>query len=282
MEEQSPGFERHFRNVLGHFASGVSIVTGIDAGAPVGVTVQSFCSLSLDPPLILLAPSLQSHTWPHLEHAGRFCVNLLAEGQAGLARQFARSGGDKYAGVRWTASRVTRSPVIEGVIAWIDCRLESVHPGGDHVIAVARVLDLEARMDIRPLVFFQSGFQRVISTDPAVGEARAVVLHVRDMDAACRYYADGLGLSLLFRDGDRWATFSAGNFNIALATGDGNVLPEAAVTIKVADVAAALERAVTGGAQLVDPPAEGEHEIRAAFRDPDGHLFYLYSPLLER
>ncbi len=244
-----------------------------------GLTVQSFTSLSLEPPLILLAPGRGSLTWPNIERAGRFCVNLLAEGQAALARKFAGTREDRFDGVRWTASPVTRSPVLEGVIAWIDCELDAVHQGGDHVIVVARVLDLEARMDIRPLVFFRSGFQRVVSTDPALGEARAVVLNVRDMDAACRYYSERLGLSLLFRDGDRWATFSAGNFNIALATGDRNVRPEAAVTIKVADVVAALERAVRDGAELVDPPAPGQHEVRAAFRDPDGHLFYIYSPL---
>lgn len=151
-------FEQHFKNVLGHFASGVAVVTAIDGGEPVGLTIQSFCSLSLDPPLILLCPALTSTSWPRVERAGRLCVNLLAEGQAALARQFARSGGDKYAGVRWTDSAQTHSPLLEGALAWVDCEIERSHQGGDHIIAVCRVLDLAVRNDLRPLIFFRSGF----------------------------------------------------------------------------------------------------------------------------
>src|SRR5262245_20087411 len=113
--------EQHFRAVLGHFATGVAAVTAIDEGEPVGLTIQSFCSLSLDPPLILLCPALSSTSWPRVERAGRLCVNLLADGQEELARQFARSGTDKYAGVRWAPSADTGSPVLEGALAWIDC-----------------------------------------------------------------------------------------------------------------------------------------------------------------
>jgi flavin reductase (DIM6/NTAB) family NADH-FMN oxidoreductase RutF len=140
-------YEHHFRTVLGHFATGVAVVTAVDEATPVGLTIQSFCSLSLDPPLILLCP-------------GRLCVNLLSEGQEQVARQFARSGADKYAGVAWAPSRDTASPMLDGALAWIDCQVETTYPGGDHLIVVCRVLDLAARTDLRPLLFFQSGFQR--------------------------------------------------------------------------------------------------------------------------
>jgi flavin reductase (DIM6/NTAB) family NADH-FMN oxidoreductase RutF len=155
------GYEHHFREVLGHFATGVAVVTAVNGGEPVGMTIQSFCSLSLDPPLILLCPALSSTSWPRIEPVGRLCVNLLSDGQEGLARQFARSGAYKYAGVSWTPSADTGSPMLEGALAWIDCGIETIHPGGDHLVVICRVLDLAARTDRRPLMFFQSGFKRM-------------------------------------------------------------------------------------------------------------------------
>src|SRR5262249_54865532 len=152
-------YDSQFRTVLGHFATGVAIVTAVSDGRPVGMTVQSFCSLSLDPPLILLCPGNSSTSWPRIASAGQLCVNLLADGQQEIARQFARSGADKYAGVVWTPSADGGSPIIDGALAWIDCRIESTFPGGDHLIVVCRVLDLGARTDLRPLIFFQSGFR---------------------------------------------------------------------------------------------------------------------------
>lgn len=280
MTDETVRFERHFRAVLGHFATGVAIVTGMSDDTPVGMTVQSFCSLSIDPPLFLLCPGLTSTSWPRIQNSKRLCINLLAEGQAGLARNFARSGGDKYAGVGWRPGAVTGSPVLDEALAWIEGEIESVSPGGDHLIAVCRVLDLESRTDLRPLVFFQSGFQRLI--DPAaapLGDVRSVVLSVSDMDAACRYYGDGLGFALLFRDGDSWAVFGGGHFNVALAGADRQLAGEMAVNVKVADVEAALQRASRAGGTIVEQASRGEHEVRGAFRDPEGHIFYVYAPV---
>jgi 3-hydroxy-9,10-secoandrosta-1,3,5(10)-triene-9,17-dione monooxygenase reductase component len=265
--------------VLGHFASGVSIATAICEEKPVGLTIQSFTSLSLDPPLILLSPARSSTTWPLIRRAGRLCVNILAEGQADLARQFARSGIDKYAGVSWKPAPSTQSPLFPDALAWIDCEIEHEYEGGDHFVVICRVLDLGAEHPGRPLVFFQSGFQRLV--DPgmtAFGDVRSVVLSVADMEASCQFYGERLGLELLFRDGDRWALYGGGDFNLALA-GPGQALPDPmAVNIKVADVAAALRTLAEAGVQVVEPITFAEHEVRGAFRDPDGHLFYVYSP----
>jgi len=273
-------FERHFRAVLGHFASGVAVVTAIDRGSPVGVTIQSFCSLSIDPPLILLCPSRASTSWPRIREAGRLCVNLLAEGQADLARQFAQPGVDKYDGTPWRPAPVSGSPILEEALAWIDCEIQSEHDGGDHTVAVCRVVDLDADHARRPLVFFQSGFQRLLEAGTeALGDVRSVVLSVANMDRACDYYEKGLGLTPLFRDGDRWAAFSGGDFNIALAGAGQRIAAEMAVNIKVPNVELALARAAAAGATVVERPSRGAHEIRGAFRDLDGHLFYVYSPL---
>jgi 3-hydroxy-9,10-secoandrosta-1,3,5(10)-triene-9,17-dione monooxygenase reductase component len=145
------------REVLGHFASGVTVVTAVTGEGPIGFTCQSFSSLSLDPPLVAFAPARTSTTWPRLRDAGRFCVNVLAEEQSGLSRQFARSGTDKFAGVSWAPSPYG-SPVLDGVVAWIDATLEAEHDGGDHTIAVARVLDLGADASRTPLLFHRGAY----------------------------------------------------------------------------------------------------------------------------
>ena len=148
---------RVMRDVLGHFASGVTVVTAMTAEGPVGFTCQSFSSLSLEPPLVAFAPARTSRTWPQLREAGRFCVNVLSEEQSELSRQFARSGTDKYAGVGWSPSP-HGSPRLDGAVAWIDSELWAEYDGGDHVIVVARVLDLGADAARTPLLFHRGAY----------------------------------------------------------------------------------------------------------------------------
>jgi flavin reductase (DIM6/NTAB) family NADH-FMN oxidoreductase RutF len=145
------------RDVLGHFASGVTVVTADTADGPLGFTCQSFSSLSLDPPLVVFAPARTSWTWPRLREIGHFCVNVLAEHQTALSQAFARSGVDKFVGVPWTRSR-HGSPVLEDVVAWIDCELWAEYDGGDHTLVVSRVLDLGAHPERRPLLFHRGGY----------------------------------------------------------------------------------------------------------------------------
>ena len=145
------------REVLGHFASGVTVVTAVTDEGPIGFTCQSFSSLSLDPPLIAFAPARTSRTWRQLREIGRFCVNVLAEGQDAVSQIFARSGTDKFVGVPWTPS-AHGSPVLDAVVAWIDGELWAEYDGGDHTIVVARVLDLGAHPDRRPLLFHRGAY----------------------------------------------------------------------------------------------------------------------------
>ena len=145
------------RDVLGHFASGVTVVTAETPEGPIGFTCQSFSSLSLDPPLVALAPARTSRTWTRLREIGRFCINVLAEGQDAVSQNFARSGTDKFAGVRWSPS-THGCPVLHGVVAWIDGELWAEYDGGDHTIVVARVLDLGAVPDRRPLLFHRGAY----------------------------------------------------------------------------------------------------------------------------
>lgn len=158
----APVDARHFRQVLGHFASGVTVVTAATATGPVGFTCQSFTSLSLAPPLVALAPGKHSTSWPRIAVAGAFCVNILAEEQTEECRRFAVSGtdaDDKFAGVDWVAAP-SGAPILSGALAWVDCRLLVVHDAGDHELVLGRVLDLGVR-EGDPLLFYQGRFRRL-------------------------------------------------------------------------------------------------------------------------
>ena len=145
-----------FRAVLGHFASGLVLVTGMDGDRPAGFTCQSFFSLSLDPPLIALAPGRSSTSWPKVSSSGYICVNVLAEDQEALARTFSQSGVDKFEGVGWSAS-ANGAPRLSGALAWLDCTIEEVHEAGDHWLVTARVTELESGSG-QPLLFYRGGF----------------------------------------------------------------------------------------------------------------------------
>lgn len=132
------------------------MVTGIDRG-PVGFTCQAFAALSLDPPMVVIAPSKASKSWPRIARMRAFCANILASNQAGLARAFSVSGADKFAGVGWDESPVSGAPILRGAVAWAECRLEEIYEGGDHQLATARVVML-GQGDGPPLLFYRGGF----------------------------------------------------------------------------------------------------------------------------
>jgi 3-hydroxy-9,10-secoandrosta-1,3,5(10)-triene-9,17-dione monooxygenase reductase component len=169
-DERLPLDPAEFRHVLGHFASGVTVITAPaadDESGPAGFACQSFASLSLDPPLVAFMVARTSTTWPRIARAGVFCVNILGAEQSGLCRAFAvRSAQrpDKFAGVRYGAAPVTGSPRLAGVPAWIDCTIHAVHTGGDHLIVVGRVEALgteeEAASAAGPLIFHRGSFGR--------------------------------------------------------------------------------------------------------------------------
>ncbi|MFE9299637.1 flavin reductase family protein [Streptomyces sp. NPDC006856] len=159
-DERPPVAPAEFRRVLGHFASGVTVVTTRDADGPAGFACQSFASLSLDPPLVSFMVARTSTTWPRIARAGAFCVNILGAEQGALCRGFAVSGADKFAGVPYGESAATGSPLLDGVPAWIDCRVHAVHTGGDHLIVVGRVEALGAAEEGDPLLFHRGAFGR--------------------------------------------------------------------------------------------------------------------------
>lgn len=147
-----------FRSTLSQFATGVVIATGCLAGEPAGFAVQSFSSLSLDPPLVALFPAKTSTSWPKLRESGSFCINILSSQQKDVCDLFALSGVDKYAELSWHPG-VTGSPVLDNVLAYVDCDLEVEHEAGDHTIAVGRVREISVMDKTRsPLLFFRGGY----------------------------------------------------------------------------------------------------------------------------
>lgn len=146
-----------FRRVLGHFPTGVTVVTGLDGDEPVGLTIGSFTSVSLDPPLVGFLPGTGSATWSAMATGGRFCVNVLSADQAEVCWTFAKSNveGSRFDGLTWH-TEATGAPIIDGSLAWIDCEVEQVIEMGDHYFVLGSVQALGGG-DGDPLLFFKGG-----------------------------------------------------------------------------------------------------------------------------
>jgi 3-hydroxy-9,10-secoandrosta-1,3,5(10)-triene-9,17-dione monooxygenase reductase component len=169
---------RRFRQVLGHFCTGVTVITAL-AGAerePVGFACQSFAAVSLEPPLVLFCPSRASATWPRIERAGHFCANVLTDGQRQLSRRFgvsAATGTDKFAGLRWRACS-SGAPVLEGALTWIGCAIQAVHEAGDHYVVIGRVTELGECASESPLLFYRGRYSQTAAASPEEGPPEVV------------------------------------------------------------------------------------------------------------
>lgn len=150
-----------FFRLMASFASGVTVVTsrGTD-GVPRGFTASAFSSLSLDPSLCLVGVDLRTESLPSIRESGGFVVNILSQGQEEVSRRFASKLPDKFDGLTFRDGESTNAPIINGVLAWIECRVQEILPGGDHVILVGKIVDGTAN-DESPLVYFRGQYQRL-------------------------------------------------------------------------------------------------------------------------
>ena len=157
----------HFRTIMGHFPTGVTVVTAMSPDIdgtgpqPVGFTIGSFTSVSLDPPLVGFLPQVGSSTMDGIEASSSFCVNVLSDQQSDICWRFAKSGvdGTRFSDVDWHAAP-SGSPILDRDVAWIDCSVEAIHTMGDHLFVLGRVgaLDADADHDGEPpvpLLFFK-------------------------------------------------------------------------------------------------------------------------------
>ncbi|WP_121257682.1 flavin reductase [Nocardioides ferulae] len=147
----------HFREVMGHYPTGVAVVTGVVDGEPVGMVVGTFSSVSMDPPLVAFMPQVGSRTWDRLTLAPALCVNVLAHDQLELCRTMAVPRPDKFDGVDWVPSTLG-APVLTDAVAHVHCRQQSVVEAGDHWIVLCAVEGMEVTRPATPLLFFQGGY----------------------------------------------------------------------------------------------------------------------------
>lgn len=151
---------RHFRDALGHYASGITIVSGTDAAGPIGFTCQSFYSVSVEPPLISFSVMKDSTTYPRIRDAGKFAINVLANHQKDISSQFARKGTDKWANVAWQPTEAG-NPVIQETLLWLDCDIWAEHDAGDHLIVIGKVNEMSPPEwhKNEPLIFFKGQYR---------------------------------------------------------------------------------------------------------------------------
>lgn len=211
-----------FREVLGQYPTGVVVVTAMsDGGEPLGMTVGSFTSVSLDPPLVAFLPSKTSASWRALREAGAgFCANVLGAGQEDVCRKIAVRKSDKFADIEWTRS-AAGNPVIKGCVAYVDCDTETVHEAGDHHIVVGRVRELDVQASGYPLLFFRGGYGSFTPRSLAAGDADLLgVLKLVDlarphMDALSRHF-DTEVTAIALVGGELVLTAAAGRAKIAV------------------------------------------------------------------
>ncbi|WP_121118591.1 flavin reductase family protein [Croceibacterium ferulae] len=150
-----------FRHIMGHYPTGVCAITACTAaGMPLGMIVGSFASVSLDPVLVGFFPARSSSTWPQIAATGRFCVNVLADTQEELCKILASKLPDRFAGIAHGKSP-GGAPLLDGAIAWFDCKLHDVVDAGDHLLVLGAVETLDTHHAGRPLLFHQGEFVRM-------------------------------------------------------------------------------------------------------------------------
>jgi flavin reductase (DIM6/NTAB) family NADH-FMN oxidoreductase RutF len=150
-----------FRQVLGHFCSGITVISALHDDEPVGFTCQSFFSVSLNPPLVAFSAGNTSTSYPLIRSVGSLVINILASEQGSVSTAFARSGENKWGGVAWRKGSVIEHPVIDDTLASLECDIESEIAAGDHTLVIARVRHLHVEGKSQPLLFFQGSYRQL-------------------------------------------------------------------------------------------------------------------------
>lgn len=148
-----------FREALGHYASGLTVITSHTEDEPIGFTCQSFHSVSMSPPLVSFNVMASSYSYPKIRQAGRFLVNILAQDQVAISNLFARQGADKWSALDWHTSPLG-NPIIPGSLHWLDCEIHAEHAVGDHLIVIGEVkaLNTPQTPTAQPLLYFKGQY----------------------------------------------------------------------------------------------------------------------------
>jgi 3-hydroxy-9,10-secoandrosta-1,3,5(10)-triene-9,17-dione monooxygenase reductase component len=152
-----------FRHVLGHYPTGVAVITANTDDGPVGLSMNSFTSVSLHPPLVLFCPALLSGTWPLLREVGEIAINVLSAGQESVSRLFAARVQNRFADIGWYSGS-NGAPLIEDALGWLECTVQAEYPAGDHTVVIAEINRMGVHDEItEPLVFFRGRYYAGIS-----------------------------------------------------------------------------------------------------------------------
>jgi len=152
--------KNELRRVMGHFPTGVTVITTFSkTGELHGLTANAFSSVSLDPPLVLVCVDKKAESYPCFEVNKTFTVNFLADDQEDISRRFAVSGGNKFEGVGYRLG-ANQAPILNGVLAFIECKIVGAYDGGDHTIYVGEIEQAETR-EAKPLVFYRGGYRNL-------------------------------------------------------------------------------------------------------------------------
>ena len=151
---------RAFRNVLGQFCTGITIITTVHDGAPVGFACQSFAALSLDPPLVLFSLDRRAYSVPAFHETGAFAINVLSDSQRHLSQIFATALIDKWDNVSYELWN-TGCPILTDALACFECKTQHIYDGGDHLIFVGRVTKLRYDTEAAPLLYFRGAYRRI-------------------------------------------------------------------------------------------------------------------------
>jgi 3-hydroxy-9,10-secoandrosta-1,3,5(10)-triene-9,17-dione monooxygenase reductase component len=147
-----------FRHVLGHYPTGVAVITAAGPDGPVGMAMNSFTSVSLEPPLVLFCPALASATWPVLRDAGTIAINVLSAGQQAVSRLFGARSRDRFADIEHSPG-TNGAPLLADALGWLECSVRAEYPAGDHTVVIAEITRMGVHSEIdEPLVFFRGGY----------------------------------------------------------------------------------------------------------------------------
>ena len=150
--------KNELRRIMGHFATGVTVITTISPeGTPYGLTANAFMSVSLEPPLLLISVDKKAESYPYFEQSKVFTINILRDEQESLSRRFAVSGGNKFEGVAFHRG-ANNVPILDDTLAHVECRLYASYEGGDHTLYLGEILEAETR-EGRPLLFYRGGYR---------------------------------------------------------------------------------------------------------------------------
>lgn len=159
-----------FRHVLGHYPTGVAVITAQSAHGPVGMAVNSFTALSLNPPLVLFCPAQTSTTWPLLREVGTIAINVLSARQEWVSRKFAARSPDRFSEIAWSVGD-NGAPLLDDALGWLECSVTAEYPAGDHTVVIAEIELMGVHEAIGdPLVFFRGAYYSGITEAAESGE----------------------------------------------------------------------------------------------------------------